>query len=86
MSPEQPERPVLQAPLGQLERALIDEYVRARGYDPLSLAELPEQQREALLRDASVHASARLAEVESRSHFLDEIHDGVPGISKTGLD
>ena len=59
MSPEQPERPVLQAPLGQLERALIDEYVRARGYDPLTLAELPEQQREALLRDASVAITAK---------------------------
>jgi hypothetical protein len=68
-----------------LERALIVEYVRARGYDPLRLADLPEEERKALLKDASVHASLKLTEVESRSHFLDELHDGTPGNPKTGL-
>jgi uncharacterized protein (DUF302 family) len=70
------EKPPLQAPLSQLERALIDEFVRARGYDPQKLSELPEHERGSLLADASVHASARLTEVESRSHFLDEMHAG----------
>jgi len=68
-----------------LERALIDEYVRARGHDPRKLSEVPEPGRSALLRDASTYASLKLTEVESRSHFLDEIHDGAPGTSKTGL-
>jgi hypothetical protein len=53
-----------------LERALIDEFVRARGYDPRNLSGLPEHERETLLRDASIEASTRLAEVESRSHFM----------------
>jgi hypothetical protein len=39
-----------------------------------------------LLADASVYASGKLMEVEARSHFLDEIHDGTPGVLKTGLD
>lgn len=86
MSTERQETSALQPPLGQLERALIDEFVRARGYDPLKLADVPEAERETLLKDASVYASARLAEVESRSHFVHEIHDGVPGVAKTGLE
>jgi uncharacterized protein (DUF302 family) len=66
----------LQSPLGQLERSLIDEFVRARGYDPARLSALPEGERDRLLRDASVHASSKLTEVESRSHYLDEMHSG----------
>ena len=33
---ERPEISTRQAPLAQLERSLIDEFVLARGYDPLS--------------------------------------------------
>jgi hypothetical protein len=86
MSAEQAATTPLRAPLGQLELALIDQFVRARGYDPLKLDELPEHERETLLKEASLHASAKLAEIESRSHFLDEIHDGIPGVHKAGLD
>lgn len=74
------------APFSQLEQTLIDEFVRARGYDPLKLAELPEAVRKRLLTDASVHASARIAEIEARSSFLDEIHTGGPSVPKSGLD
>ena len=74
----------LEAPLGQLERSLIDEFIQARGYDPTALAGLPEHERETLLADASIYASGKLAEVEARSHFVDEIHDGTPSIPKSG--
>ncbi len=67
----------VRAPLGELERTLIDGYVRARGFDPSKLNDLPEEEQNALLKDASVYASAKMAEVESRSHFVHEIHDGV---------
>jgi hypothetical protein len=83
MSAERAEPSRLQAPLSQLERALIDEFVRARGYDPRNLSEVPEPERSALLKDASTYASLKLTEVESRSHLLDEMHDGIPGTSKT---
>ena len=79
MSAEQSAISPLQAPLGQLERTLIDDSVRARGYDPAHLANLSDEERESLLTDASAYASGRLAEVESRSHFVHEIHGGVPG-------
>lgn len=75
----------LQAPLSKLERELIDEYLRTRGYDPVRLPDLPEEDRTALLKDASMYASGKLAEVESRLHFLDEIHDGTPDTHKPGL-
>lgn len=68
----------LQTPLAQLEATLIDEFVRARGHDPRTLDALPEHEREALLKDASLHASARLAEIEVRSHFVEWIHDVLP--------
>jgi hypothetical protein len=75
------ERRHLEAPLGQLERALIDEFVRARGHDPAQLAALPDEEREKLLTDASVYASGKLMEVEARSRFLKEIHDDRPAPS-----
>ena len=68
--------PPLEAPLGQLERTLIAEFVRARGYDTLRLAELSEHDRITLLKEASIYASGKLTEMESREHFLDEIHHG----------
>jgi hypothetical protein len=67
-------------PLRQLEQSLIDGFVRARGYDPARLTELPPEEMHALLKDASIHASAKLTEIESRSHYLDELHGTKPGL------
>jgi hypothetical protein len=74
MNTRQPDIVPLELPLGQLEQSLIEAFVRARGYDPLRLADLPDAEREALLKDASTYASGRLVEIEARSHFLHEIH------------
>jgi hypothetical protein len=76
MSARHDDTSVLEDPLGHLERALIDEFVRRQGHDPVLVHELPESQRHALLKDASTYASAKLAEVESRAHFVHEIHGG----------
>jgi hypothetical protein len=65
---------ILRAPLADLERALIDTFMHARGLDESALATLPAAQRDALLKEASIYASAKLAEVEARSHYLDELH------------
>ncbi|HEY7057928.1 MAG TPA: hypothetical protein VH458_15440 [Vicinamibacterales bacterium] len=67
----------MEPPSAALERALIDDFVRAQGYDPRQLARLPHRIREDLLRRASEHASVRLTEVESRSQFVHEIHGTV---------
>jgi hypothetical protein len=68
------------APLGQLERALTDQYLRARGYDAARLDALPEPERETLLKQAALHASGRLTEIEARSQFLHEVHEELPGV------
>jgi hypothetical protein len=72
------------SPLAQLEQSFIDEYLRTRGHDPHALSALPAPEREALLKDASVYASSRLCEVESRSHFVHEVHDAIGDIAKPG--
>lgn len=61
-------------PSSGLEQSLIDEFVRARGYDPHNLALLPEAERHALLTDASVYASGKLSEIEARAHFVHGLH------------
>jgi hypothetical protein len=61
--------------LGEFERSLIDAFLLARGFDAPKLAALPEAERDRLLRAASVYASARLAEVEARSHYVHDIHE-----------
>jgi hypothetical protein len=68
--------PRLEVPFAQLERALIDEYIRMRGHDPASLRSRVDPEARALLTDASTYAAARLTEVESRAHYVHEIHAG----------
>jgi hypothetical protein len=71
---EHSDKAPIEAPLGELERSLIDEYLHSVGQDPHTLDDLPPEQRTILLREASVYASGKLMEVESRSHYLQEIH------------
>ena len=74
---DEPARPSpIHAPHELLERTLINDFIRARGYDPLKLELLTDEQRRALLADASKHASAKLAEAESRSQLLSELRHG----------
>jgi hypothetical protein len=75
-----------QPPFGQLERTIIDEFLRRRGYDPEHLSALPDAERDAVLKEASIYASAKLAEVESRSHLLDELHGSPPGTHKADVE
>jgi len=74
----------MEAPLSGLERSLIDEYLRLHGHDPAHLENLPAGQRDALLKSASLHASARLAEIESRANYVHELHDGAPARGNHG--
>jgi len=71
-----------EAPLARLEQSLIDEYLRLHGHDPAKLADLVAAERDALLRSASVYASCRLSEVETRSHYVHELHDAIGDVRK----
>ena len=58
----------------QLEEALIEEFLKARGHDRHSVQALPEDEARELLTDASVYASSKLSEVEARAHYVHELH------------
>lgn len=57
-----------------LELALISDYLERRGHTLHSLHLLPDAERHALMREASLYASSRLSEVESRAHYVDDLH------------
>src|SRR5205823_4480335 len=64
----------LHDPEAELERALIDEFLRSRGRDRASLELLPPDERQRLLQEASLYAAARLTEVEARARFVHDLH------------
>ena len=72
----------MEPPLACLEQSLIDEYIRRRGYDPAKLGDLAAADRDALLKGASLYASGKLCEVETRSHFVHELHDAIGDVRK----
>jgi hypothetical protein len=61
-------------PNAGLERAMIEEFIRRRGYDPARLEQLPEDVRMRVQAEASTHAAARLAEMEARAHYVHDLH------------
>ena len=73
-----------EAPLAQLEQALMREYLLMRGHDAQSLEKLPELQRDALLKEASTYASDKLCEIEVRSRFVHGLHDAIGDVPKAG--
>ena len=82
MASDRPEIPPLEDLRGHLERELIDQFLRSQGYGRADLDKLPDERRQNLLKDASTYAASRLTEIESRSHYLHEIHGGVEGTHK----
>jgi len=71
--PERADAP-LDDPDAKLELRLIDEYLRRQGRSRAELATLPEDVRLKLLRDAEIYASGRMAEIEARAHYIDDLH------------
>ena len=56
-----------------LERLLIKEYLHGKGYQLEDLKKLPLEEFNQLMTDACKYASLKLAEVESRAQFREEI-------------
>lgn len=71
------QRDVDQAPrpdqTAELEQAIISEFLEKRGHTLHSAQQLPEAERHALMREASLHASMKLAEVETRAQDVDDL-------------
>jgi hypothetical protein len=57
----------------ELESAFIAEYLERQGHTMQTVQLLPDAERHALLREASLFASMRLSEVESRAHYVDDL-------------
>jgi hypothetical protein len=64
-------------PSAVLEKALMEEYLRAQGYSLEKLNGLPKEIAERLRKEASQYASLKMEEVEARARFVEEIHDAV---------
>ena len=60
----------MEEPLAELERELITAYLAGAGQDFQTLLKRNDDEARRLLTDASLYATARLTEVESRSHYL----------------
>jgi hypothetical protein len=63
----------LEEPLAELERQLISAYVAGAGEDLETLLARDDEAARKLLAEASLYASGRLTEVESRSHYLHKL-------------
>ena len=74
--------PLVGDPLGELERAYITEYLQRQGHTPESVHALPTPAANELLKAASIYASGRLTEVESRSHYVGEMHGGADAMAR----
>jgi hypothetical protein len=59
----------------QMEQSFIRAYLREKGYSLEDLHKLPLEEAKRLLTEASLYASARLTEIESRAQFSQELHD-----------
>lgn len=68
------ERCASEGPQSALEKNLIEEYLQEKGHSLESLHRLPKDAAQRLMREACTYASLKLAEVESRARFRDEIH------------
>lgn len=76
MRSTEPDARPLEDPEGQLERALTEEFLRARGLDSSAVRALPADEAKRVMTEASVYAAAKLAEIEARSRFVHQIHGG----------
>ncbi|MBI2334162.1 MAG: hypothetical protein HYU84_18710 [Chloroflexi bacterium] len=80
-------KPVEQAepvedPNAMLEKALIEEFLKQKGYTHEDLKKLPAELVEKLMKEASQYASLKMEEVEARAHFVKELHDDAAPLEK----
>ena len=70
-----PDIPPIEEPLAEIERRLIEEYLRKAGHDPDALRARHDPEARKLLVAASVYAAAKLTEIESRSRYVHNLHE-----------
>ncbi|MBM3126209.1 MAG: hypothetical protein FJZ87_14255 [Chloroflexi bacterium] len=58
-----------------LEKTLLEAYLKGKGYSLEDLKKLPEEEARQLMKEASIYASSKLAEVEIKARFVKDLHD-----------
>ena len=58
-----------------LEKALIEEYLRVKGYSLEALKKLPVEVVKRLMKEAVQYASLKMEEIGGQAHFIKELHD-----------
>jgi hypothetical protein len=66
-------RTVVEGPQSVMEKMLLEEFLRGKGYQLKDLHTLPDEQARALMTEASKYASLKMAQVESSAHFREKI-------------
>ena len=76
MAADRTDVPPIEEPLAELERRIIDEYIRDHGHDPETLRASADASARRILVDAATYAATRLGEVEALSHYVRDLHRG----------
>lgn len=76
MAVDRTDLPPMEEPLAELERRLIDDYIRGHGHDPATLRTAGDADAYRILAQASTYVATRLCEVEARSHYVRDLHGG----------
>ena len=63
-----------EGPQSALEKKLVEDYLQSKGYSREDLQKLPEELVNQLMKEACMYASLKLAEVQAKSQFREEIH------------
>ncbi len=69
-------------PNALLGKALIEEYLKEKGYSHEDLKKLPAELVETLMKEASQYASLKMEAVQARAHFVKELHDDASSLEK----
>ena len=72
----------IEDPNAMLEKALIEEFLKQKGYTHDDLKKLPAELVEKLMKEASQYASLKMEEVEARAHLVKELHDDAASLEK----
>ena len=58
-----------------LEKSIIDEYLKDKGYDRKSIKKLPEDEARQLMIEAAIYASCKLTEIEAKARYKQNLKD-----------
>ena len=72
---ERPET-ALEDPQARLERALIEEFLQARGCSLAMVTFTSPSEYQPLLAQAAQYAAVRLTEIDARAAYIHQIHGG----------